>query len=167
MAITKAKKGEILKNLQDVFKNSLSVVFVNFHGLTSNDVNEVRSTLKKEKVGYVVAKKSLARKALGEAKVAGTEPDFVGELGIVYGMDAKADATAAVRGVYAFQKKLENKISILGGVFEGKFSSKDEMVAIAQIPPIQTLRGMFVNVINSPIQRMAIALSEVAKKKTA
>ncbi len=167
MAITKAKKGEILRDLQEIFKNSLSIVFVNFHGLTSNDVNEVRSTLKKEHVGYLVAKKTLARKALGDMKVEGVQPDFTGELGIVYGIDTKADATAAVRGVYAFQKKLENKISILGGVFEGKYSSKDEMVAIAQIPSIQTLRGMFVNVINSPIQRMAIAMNEIAKKKTA
>ncbi len=163
MAITKAKKGDILANLQGIFKDSLSVVFVNFHGLSSNDANEVRSTLKKEKIGYVVAKKSLARKVLDEAKVEGDRPEFPGELGIVYGPDAIAPA----RGVYAFQKKLEDKISIVGGIFEGRFVNKSEMEVVAQIPPVQVLQGMFVNVINSPIQRMVIAMSEIAKKKTA
>jgi large subunit ribosomal protein L10 len=162
MAITKAKKGEALENLRGILKDSLSVVFVNFHGLTSNDVNEVRATLKKEKTGYFVTKKTLARKALEEAKVEGSRPEFPGELGIVYGPDAIAPA----RGVYAFQKKLEDKISIVGGIFEGKFVNKSEMEAIALIPPVQTLQGMFVNIINSPIQRMVIALNEVAKKKS-
>lgn len=163
MAITKEKKGEILKNLGEVFKNSLSVVFVNFHGLSSNDANEIRSTLNKEKVGYLVAKKSLARKALDAAGYAGERPDFTGELGIVYGSDAVAPA----RGVYEFQKKLEDKISILGGIFEGKFASKSEMTAVAQIPPLKALHGQFVNIINAPIQGFVIALSEIAKKKQA
>lgn len=163
MAITKAKKGDILKRLRDIFKNSLSVVFVNFHGLSVNEVNEIRSALNKERVGYFVSKKTLAKKVLDEVKVPGNRPEFNGELGIVYGTDAIAPA----RNVYSFQKKLEDKISILGGIFEGKFADKSEMETIAQIPPLQTLYGMFVNVINSPIQRLVISLSEIAKKKTA
>lgn len=162
MAITKEKKGEILKRLNDVLKNSLSVVFVNFHGLSSNEANEVRSTLNKEKVSYFVAKKTLVRKALEDAKIAGDRPEFEGELGVVYSTDAVAPA----RGVYDFQKKLEGKIAILGGIFENKFASKEQMTAVAQIPPLKTLYGQFVNVINSPIQGLVIALNEVAKKKT-
>lgn len=162
MAITKAKKEEILKRLRDIFKNSMSVVFVNFHGLTSNDTNEIRRVLSNENINYFVSKKTLTRKALEEAKVPGSQPEFTGELGVVYG----ADAISPVRGVYDFQKKFENKISILGGIFEGKFAGIEEMTVIAQIPPLKTLQGMFVNVINSPIQGLVIALNEIAKKKT-
>ncbi len=162
MAITKEKKGEILNRLNDVLKNSLSVVFVNFHGLSSNDANEVRMTLSKENVGYFVAKKSLVGKALDDAKIAGDRPEFAGELGVVYSTDAIAPA----RGVYAFQKKLEDKISILGGIFEGKFASKEAMTVVAQIPPLQTLHAQFVNLINSPLQGLVISRSEIAKKKT-
>jgi ribosomal protein L10 len=43
----------------------------------------------------------------------------------------------------------------------------EAMKGIATIPSIPVLRGMFVNVINSPIQRFAIAMSEVAKTKEA
>ena len=56
-------------------------------------------------------------------------------------------------------------LSIMGGVFEGMFADAAQMTAIATIPPVPVLRGMFVNVINSPIQRFAIALGEVAKTK--
>lgn len=162
MAITKEKKGEILNRLNDAIKNSLSVVFVNFHGLSSNDANEVRATLNKENVSYFVAKKSLVRKALEAANIQGDRPEFTGELGVVY----SADAIAPARGVYAFQKKLEDKISILGGIFEGKFASKEHMTAVAQIPSLQTLHAQFVNLINSPLQGLVISLNEIAKKKT-
>ena len=161
MAITKAKKGEILKRLQDVLKNSVSVVFVNYHGLSSNEANEVRSTLNKEGVKYFVAKKTLVKKVLGDAQVTGEQPVFEGELGVVYGPDSLSSA----KGVYAFQKKLENKIAILGGIFEGRFAPKEEMVALAQVPSMQTLQAQFVNIINSPIQGLVISLSEIAKKK--
>ena len=44
--------------------------------------------------------------------------------------------------------------------------SKEEMMAIALIPSQQTLYAQFVNVINSPIQGLVMALDAVAKKKT-
>lgn len=162
MAITKAKKTEIFDRLKDAIKNSASVVFVNFHGLSSNEANEIRSTLNKENVSYFVAKKTLTRKVLEEAGITGEQPEFEGELGIVYGPDVLSSA----KNVYTYQKKLDNKISILGGIFEGRFAGKEEMVALAQVPPLQTLRAQFVNIINSPIQGLVISLSEIAKKKS-
>lgn len=161
MPVSKSNKKEILSDLNKVFKDSKSIVFVNFHGLSSNEVNSVRKALKGKGVGYLVAKKSLARKALEDVKVPGTMPELTGELSIAYGADMVLPASE----IYSFQKKLENKISILGGVFEGKFASKDEMMVIAQIPPLQTLHAQFVNLINSPIQGFVMALSEIAKKK--
>ena len=41
------------------------------------------------------------------------------------------------------------------------------MNAIATIPPVPVLRGMFVNVINSPIQGFVIALDQIREKKSA
>ena len=38
---------------------------------------------------------------------------------------------------------------------------------IATIPSLQTLRGMFVNVINSPIAGLAVALKAIADKRGA
>mgnify|MGYP001583540784 CR=1 FL=1 len=56
-------------------------------------------------------------------------------------------------------------LALLGGVFAGAFSDKAQMTAIATIPPLAVLRGMFANIINSPRHRFAIALNEVAKTK--
>lgn len=161
MAISKEKKKGILENLNTIVKDSASVVFVNFHGLPMNDTTELRKALHSQEVGYTVAKKTLTRKAFEGTKIEGEMPDLVGELALVYGKDMIAPA----REIYAFQKKFDGKVTILGGVFEGKYMDKTAMMTIAQIPSLQTLRAQFVNVINSPIQKLAVALSQIAAKK--
>ena len=163
MPVSKQKKQESLSKLKSAFADATSVVFVNFHGLNVQNTTDLRKALKKEGIDYTVAKKTITRMALKDSGVAGSTPEFLGELGIAYGSDSLAPA----REVYTFQKKFPEGLKILGGIFEKKFQSQEEMMALASIPPLQTLRGMFVNIINSPVQRFVIALSEVAKQKTA
>ncbi len=160
MALTKAKKGEVLAKAQDIAK-AKSVIFANFKGLTSAQVTELRRKMREEKVGYTVAKKTLVRKAFDEAGLQGTMPETPGELAIAFSDDLISPA----RTVYEFQKKFDKKISIMGGVFDGSFKTAAEMMEIATIPTLQTLRGMFVNIINSPIQGLVLALNALAEKK--
>jgi large subunit ribosomal protein L10 len=162
MAITKDKKKSILEKL-DGIKNSESVVFVNFKGLPVFETTNMRRELAKGDVAYYVAKKTLVKKAFNEAGIEGDMPQLDGELAVVYGNDA----TGPAREVFAFQKKYDGKITILGGVFEHKFVNKSQMEEIAKIPSMHVLRGMFVNVINSPIQGFAMAIKAIADKKTA
>lgn len=161
MAISKEKKGEILAKLQKIVKDSASIVFINFHTLPVKESSNIRKTLREKGIGYTVAKKSLTKKALNEGGISGTLPELPGELGIVYGTDPIDSA----REVYSFQKKLEKKIQILGGIFEGKFMNMEEMIVVAQIPGMHTLQAQFVNLINSPIQGFVMALDQIAKSK--
>jgi len=161
MAITKAKKSDILAKVTEALAGAVSIAFVRFNKLTVADTTAMRRKLKDEGVGYYVAKKTLLKRALAEAGYTGTLPELPGEVAIAWSKD---DATAPARGIYEHTKKHEG-LSLLGGVFENAFQDATQMKAIATIPSIPVLRGMFANVINSPIQRFAIAMSEVAKTK--
>lgn len=161
MAITKQKKVEIVEKLGGILNDAQSVVFVRFHGYSIVDEHALRNKLKEEGVGYYVAKKTLVARALDTHSYAGERPPFEGELALAYGVDAVAPA----REVASFAKTSDGALSIVGGIFEGTYKSAAEMQEIASIPSLQVLRGMFVNVVNSPIQGMAIVLSEIAKKK--
>lgn len=161
MAVSKEKKGEVLEKLKKIVKDSASVVFINFHALPVTESSAIRKSLRTKGIGYTVAKKSLTRKTFSEAGFAGVMPELPGELGIVYGTDPLDSA----REVYGFQKKLDKKIQIVGGVFEGKFMNMEEMLVIAQIPGLKTLQAQFVNLINSPIQGFVMALDQIAKSK--
>lgn len=161
MAITRDKKATVLSNLKDAVSTSDSLVFVNFKGISGNDTTTLRQTLRLKEVGYTVAKKTLTRLALNGAEIKGEMPELPGEFGLVYGKDLIAPA----REIYAFEKKFPENLKITGGVFEGKYMSRDEMLSIATIPDTPVLRGMFVNIINSPIQGFVIALNALAEKR--
>jgi len=161
MAITKEKKKEIVANLEDIIKKSKSAVFVNFHKILVKEADNVRKSLRNENVGYVVAKKTLVKKVLDNADIKGERPVLEGEFALAFGEDLIAPA----RSIYGFQKELGGKVSIIGGIFDGEYKSQKDMLSIATIPSLDVLRGMFVNIINSPIQRFAIALNAIAEKK--
>ena len=163
MALTRDKKSHILEKLAGIVKDSASVVFVNFHGLSMKDTDAMRQVLADEGVSYYVARKTLIRKVLDDAGVLEQVPELEGELALAYA----EDPTAPARGVYAFRKEHEDTVDILGGLFEGEVFTRERILEIATIPSLQTLRGMFVNVINSPIQGLAIALQQIAEKKEA
>ena len=160
MAITRQKKEEIVNKVEGIAKDSSTIVFANFKGLSVAQQTEMRRGLRGQGVGYTVAKKSLIKRGLGKAE--GEMPEFRGEVAIAYG----ADELAPARELAVFVKKYPEQLAFAGGVFGGRFVGAEEMKLIAAIPPLQTLRGMFVNIINSPIQRMAVVLSEVAKTKS-
>lgn len=164
MAITRQKKEDVVAKVKDVISNAASVVFVHFKGLSVGDTSAMRKSLREGGVGYYVAKKTLIRKALSDKGYQGEIPELPGEVAIAWSSE---DATQAARDIFEHGKKHKGALSILGGIFDGKFTDAAGMNAIATIPPVPVLRGMFVNVINSPIQGLVIALDKIAEKKAA
>lgn len=161
MAITKEKKQEILSKLEGIKKDSETVVFVGFKGLPVSESTAMRNQLRENGVGYFVAKKTLINRALDGA-YEGEVPTLDGEVALAYSTDAIAPA----QQVREFEKQHTENISILGGVFQGVYKTKEEMTEIASIPALPVLRGMFVNVINAPIQGLVVALGQMAEKKS-
>ena len=160
MAITKAKKTDILAKLEGIKNESDSIVFVSFKGVTVKDTTAMRRMLREAGVGYFVAKKTLMKRAFDGAYT-GEMPELEGEIAVAYSTDAMAPA----QKVKEFASKFKENLAIVGGVFQGVYKSKAEMTEIASIPPLQTLRGMFAQLINSPRQRFAVVLDQVAQTK--
>jgi len=163
MPISRDKKREVIDTVKDIVGSSGCVTFVNFHGLSVGQAHAMRSELREQGIGYKVAKKTLAHRALDDSDVAGDRPELLGELALAYG----SDILSAAQEIYAQQKKRDEAVSIIGGIFDGEYKNKDEMLHIAQISSMQTLRGQFVNIINSPIQGFASVLNQIAEQKEA
>lgn len=165
MAKTREQKKEQLKKVEDLiaeFKKNGSVAFVKFGTLTVADETKLRRSLRAAGSSYAVVKKNIARLALEKSGVTGDLPPFEGQIAFAW----SADQISPARTVYEFQKKLEKKVEIVGGIFEDRFMSKVEMTDLAMIPARETLLAQFVNIINSPIQGLVMAFDQIAKKKT-
>ena len=159
--LLKIKKVELLKNLEDDIKRSQSMVFVNFHGLKVADETILRRELRDKEISYKVSRKTLLKRAL-TGKAEGEIPELGGEVAVAY---SAKDQIAPAREIYNFQKSHKGLLNILGGIFNGKFVDGVKMQEIAMIPSREILLTQFVNLINSPIQRLAVALDQIAAKK--
>jgi large subunit ribosomal protein L10 len=162
MAISKDKKREIVAKLTDAFKDASSIAFVGFTKLTVADASKLRKQLTEASVRYFVAKKTLLKRALEEQGYKGEIPNLPGEVAVAW---TNEEVTAPTHGVYEFGKKMKGALVLLGGVFEGAFIDAEKAIAIATIPAMPVLRGMFVNIINSPIQGLVVALDKIREKK--
>jgi len=159
MAITREKKKEVTSKLKDILAKE-SVVFVNFHKLTVADSQALRRALRDAGVGYTVAKKSLLRLVLKDRTVEGEVPKLEGELALAYGEDSIAPA----RGIRQFADSHPETLSILGGIFEGRFMDQASMQEVSKIPSREVLYAQFVNLINSPIAQFVRAVDQIASR---
>lgn len=155
MPITKKKKNEIIRDLAENFKNAPSLVFVNFHGLTVKDTDELRKKLRKSGARLRVARKTLVKKAFGEAGITGDMPDLPGEIAVLSGEDPITPA----QEVFLFGKAHEGRPSIEGGVLEAHFIGKDDALRLATLPGREVLYGKFLSVLSGPGRNFVGVLS--------
>lgn len=150
----------MIKDLEKQIEGSQSLVFVNFKGINVADESKLRRSLRDQGVTYKVSRKTLLRRAL-TGKATGEIPELPGEVAVAF----SKDATAPAREVYNFQKSHQGLLNILGGIFEGAFIGREKMLEIATIPSREVLLSKIAYLLRSPMQRLAIAVNEVAKKK--
>lgn len=161
MALTKSKKVDLVESYTEALKNAKSLVYVNFKGLPVKKQETLRKSLFNEGMRYTVVKKTLWDRAIGSTSIAGEKPEVAGEMAVVWGDDLLAPARIA----NTFAKENKDLFAIQGGIFDGQFKSASEMLAIANIPPREVLLSQLAFLLKSPMQRIAIAINEVAKTK--
>lgn len=161
MALTKDKKQSTVAAFKDMLKDAQSIAFVQFKGLTVKDATTLRRALRAAGVSYKVGKKTLLKRVLADMGITGDLPSLEGEIAVA----ASADALAPAREVYEFQKGHKEQVALVGGIFEGVYKDQATMVALATIPSREVLLSQIAFLLKSPMQRLAIAVNEVAKTK--
>ena len=162
MAKTRDQKKEIVAKIESALKGAASSVFVHFKGVTVAQESKMRRAFRAEGLGYTVAKKTLIRRALDNLGLEHNHVPMDGEVAVAYNV-ASTDPTLPANRIHAYGKEVgAEKILILGGIFEGKFVDASAMQEIATIPSLLVLRSKLVNLINSPLQRLAVVLDQRA-----
>lgn len=149
MAISKSKKSAILVDLEAEFKNSKSVAFTAYTGITVADIQNLRTKLREGDARMVIAKKTLFKIA---AKNAGlkdlTDESMEGPVAAVFSHE---DELAGLQ-ILEKSKKDFKQIEILGGVFDGEILDKVKANQLAALPSKDALLGQIVGLLASPMR---------------
>jgi large subunit ribosomal protein L10 len=159
MSVARTQKEEILNELQIGLKTAKIVIFVNFHGMGVAVSTKLRKLLREAGVKYVVAKKTLIKKALGITNIKGEIPNLEGEIAIAF---SDKDSIELTKILEKFAK--ENKIlQFAGGVYENGYISPSLVKELANIPSREILLGKLVYVISSPQRGLVVTLNGVIR----
>lgn len=168
MAVTRAKKSEILSTLIENIKNAKSIGFAQTNGLTVSEFSDLRADLRTVNTTYNLAKKTLVRIAVKEAL--GIDLDLALLPGQVWVICSNDDAVAWLSKTNAYITKAYNKkvqvqkISWVASIFEGKVNGLEETKVIASMPSRETLLSRLVGSMMSPLSGMARFLDAAAKE---
>lgn len=172
MALTKDQKQAQVKDLTQKLKDSESVMFAHYIGMSVLEVSELRNKLKESEAEMKVAKKTLMKIAAKDSGLPELSDDAVeGPVACIFSF---ADPLSGAQVAFKFAKD-HPQVELIGGVFEGKLLSKEEAIELAKMPSRDQLLAMFATMIrsplvnfagicSSPLSGFARALSEMADK---
>ena len=117
MAVSKAQKTEIIVSLVEKFKNAESIGFATTSGITVDQFAELRKDLREVDASYTLAKKTLMKIALKEAK--GIDIDLSTLEGQIGAVCSNEDAVAGLGKVNDLVKSSKGeKITWASCIFE-------------------------------------------------
>lgn len=162
MPKTKAQKTAILDTLGDKLSRMKSAVMFNFSGIEVKELNKLREKCREEGIDYMVAKKTLLKKALtdkGLGDVATKE--FNGEIATVFSYE---DEIAPSRIVATFAKT-NDKVKFAGGIFEGNYIDTAKVIELSKIPSRKELLAKVVGCLSNPLSGLVRVLNAVKEDK--
>ncbi|CAN5173976.1 50S ribosomal protein L10 [soil metagenome] len=147
MPKTRVQKEAILGTIADRVGRSESIVFISLEKIRVDEVEQLREVFFKDGLQLQVAKNSLLKKVLEDAKLEVPAEILDQPLGLVYSYD---DAIAGPKAVTPFLKEIEN-LKILGGITSGAFITDAQVSALAKLPSREQLLSMLVGTLQAPI----------------
>jgi large subunit ribosomal protein L10 len=148
MAISRKKKEELVEQITQKIKESKSIVFADYRGLSVDEINEIRGQLREQGIEMKVLKQNLFAIA---AKNAGANIDTSELKGHPIAYVFGSDEVAPAKTIYDFAKKHEN-LEMVGGALDGKTLSPEELKSLALMPSREELYAKVVGSLASPLR---------------
>ncbi|MEP4380459.1 MAG: 50S ribosomal protein L10 [Alphaproteobacteria bacterium] len=153
----RARKEELVTELNQSFAEAALVVVTQQTGLTVSETTELRTRMREAGAGYKVTKNRLAKLALAGTPYEPINDLFSGPTAIAYSADPVAAARVAVN--YA---KENDKLTVVGGAMGDTLLDEDAVKALASLPSLDELRGKLVGLLNAPATKVAGVLQAPA-----
>ena len=155
--VLKLEKQEFVAQLEDLYKDSSSVIVTHYHGLTVAQITALRRKLRNNNAGFKVVKNTLSKIAASKTEVKSITDLFSGPSAIAF----SKDPIAAAKIVVEFAKSNEH-LKIIGGFVNGQILDSASVGQLAKLPSLDELRGKIVGLLQAPAVKIAGVLQAPA-----
>ena len=157
----RAQKADAVKDIREQFDRMTSAVFVDFTGMTVEEVTKLRNTFREKGVTYRVVNNTLVQKALEDKPWVGKLDDvLVGMTGVAWSYE---EPSAAARVLRDFCKETE-KLKVKAGLLEGEIlTAKAVEEQLATLPSKDEARAQLLATMMAPAQQFVRLLNAPAQ----
>ena len=151
----RADKAAVIDDLKSLLSGAKAAVLAEHRGLSVAEVTDLRRLLRPQAVTLKVVKNSLARLATRGTTMEGLEPHLTGPTLIAFGA---GDPTLPAKLLVSYAKT-KPTLQIKAAFLEGRVLSRQETLALAELPPREVLLARLAGVMRSPMRDLAVVLT--------
>lgn len=155
MPKTRQQKEDLVKIFADKIRDSKSVVFTDYKGLTMAQMSDLRNKLRTNDAEFTVTKNALLDIALKNDGFESLPDDL--QAGPTATLFSFGDEVAGIKDLVKALKDA-GKGEIKGGYLNGQFLDKYSVTRLASLPTKLELQGKVVGLLNAPLVGMVNVL---------
>lgn len=172
--MNRQQKELVVHLFRERFVQSPASFVVGYKGLTVNQLQTLRSELRKQGAAFKVTKARLIKIAVGDLEDAQIlTPYLKDQIGIVFVSDKSPAGVAKVLNDFA---KDHQALQLVGGAVEGTFVDRSAIGRIASLPSKEVLVAQVCGLLKAPLSRLVgtlnmqvaqlpLVLKQIAEKK--
>ena len=148
MPITRGQKEELLADLIEKFKKAKAVVFSDYRGLSVKNMSKLRSVLREKGIDYLVAKKTLIKKAAAEAGLPEIPAENLeGPISVAFSYE---DEILAAKLLGEFKREHE-QIKLRSGVMEDDLLDAAGVEVLSNVPSKEASVAQMIGLFKAPV----------------
>ena len=150
------EKANIVKDLKEQLNASPFLLVADYTGLKVDEFAELRTRLVAVGSECHVVKNTMLKIAAAEVGLPDISASLAGQTAIVTG---EQDICAAAKVLKTFAAEFK-KPAVKIGILDNAILSADQVKAMADLPPLDTLRAQLLGLLNSPASKLVRTLNE-------
>ncbi|GJM40591.1 MAG: 50S ribosomal protein L10 [Ardenticatenaceae bacterium] len=155
MAITKARKDELLAQYGELIQNSRAIFLAEYSGMNVKQMSALRDKVYEANGSFHVTKNTLLKLALEKAQIELPDDFLEGQIATGF---AFQEAPSLAKALVDFAKG-DEKVTLRGGFLGDEFVTADQIEALAKLPSLDELRSQLIGLISAPARNVASVLA--------
>ncbi len=148
MAITKARKDELVALYKDLIDKSDGIFLTDYKGMSVKNMEGLRTKVREADGTFYVTKNTLFKIALEESGRPVPEDLLLGQVATGF---AFGEAPTLAKVLVDFAKSDEN-LAVKGGILDTQMLTAEQITALADLPSLDQLRSQIIGLISAPAQ---------------
>lgn len=154
--MSREKKEEKVKQLEEMLSQNASIVFSDYRGMSVAEITQLRRKLAERGIQYHVVKNTLLGLAAERRGKKGLEIFLQGPTAVAYGA---AEDVEMAKALVEYISSARTVLSIKGALLGELVLRPEEVAALAKLPPRGELIARVVWRIKAPLTRLSFVLS--------